>query len=200
MAIKQTSKVIRGATLGNPLSNVPPKTIAAVILVVVMGVLWIRVLFRSGTDTAMADSMTAGTDSAMQQADTGTAIQIRLVSLTEIPGRHDTIADDVFRADRCSVWSQKTETAAPTTQAVDNQRMADELIKAVMLEAIIKDAQGNAEKACINGSLVSAGSVLQVSVRNEMQSVRVMTIEAGRVQLNWQDRSIDIEMPDQKVK
>jgi hypothetical protein len=64
---------------------------------------------------------------------------------------------------------------------------------------IIKDAQGNAEKACINGMLVTVGSPLQVQVRNETCSVRVVAIEPGRVQLSWQDRSIALEMPDQKV-
>lgn len=185
-------------TVGNPIGTMQPKTIAAVILVAVMGVLWVRVLLRSGPDSALANPATANIDLAQQEA-VGSEIQIRPVSLTEIPGRHDTITADFFRVDRCSTWGQKSESAAPTTKAADNQRMVNELIKAIALEAIIKDAQGNAEKASINGTLVVAGSVLQVPVRNEMQSVRVITIEPGRVRLNWQDRSIDIEMPDQKV-
>ncbi len=146
----------------------------------------------------MANPSTADIDLAGQES-AESAIQIRAVDLTEIDGRHDVIAADFFRADRCLTWGQKTESAAPTANAADNQRLVNELIKAIALEAIIKDAQGKAKKACMNGTLVTAGSVLQVPVRNEMQTVRVMTIEPGRVQLNWQDRSIDIEMPDQKV-
>jgi hypothetical protein len=198
MNLKQTTKVTGTAAVGNPIRNVPPKTIAAVVLVAVMGVLWARVLLRSGPDTALANSSTATIDLAGQE-NAESAIQIRAVDLAEIPGRQDTIAADFFRADRCLTWGQKTESAAPTTKAADNQRLVNELIKAIALEAIIKDAQGNAEKASINGSLVVAGSVLQVPVRNEMHSVRVMTIEPGHVQLSWQDHSIDIEMPDQKV-
>jgi hypothetical protein len=198
MSLKQTHKVIGTMAVGNPIRNVPPKTLAAVVLVAVMGLLWARVLLRSGPDTALADPSTADIDLAVQE-NVESAIQIRAVDLPEIGGRHDVIAADFFRADRCLAWGQKTESAAPTTEATDNQRMVNELIKAIALEAIIKDAQGNAEKACMNGSLVAAGSVLQVPVRNEMQSVRVMTIEPGHVRLMWQDRSIDIEMPDQKV-
>lgn len=184
--------------VSNPIGSMQPKTIAAVVLVAVMGVLWARVLMRSGPNTALASPSTANIDS-VQQENTESAIQIRAVDLTEIPGRHDVIAADFFRADRCLMWDQKTESAAPTTKTADNQRLVSELIKAIALEAIIKDAQGNAEKACMNGTLVVAGSVLQVPVRNEMRSVRVMTIEPGHVRLTWQDRTIDIEMPDQKV-
>jgi hypothetical protein len=201
MATKQTTKVIGAMTVGNPIGNMQPKTIAAVILVAVMGVLWVRVLFRSGgAEAALADTSPVAVDST-QQADTDSEIQIRPVSLTEIPGRHDTIAADFFRADRCSAWAPKPVAADPVVKPAEDKSavVVNELIKAIVLEAIIKDAQGNPEKACINGTLVKAGSVLQVPVRNEMKSVRVTAVQPGRVQLSWQDRSIDIEMPDQRV-
>jgi hypothetical protein len=198
MAIKQTNKMISTMAAGNPIGRLQPKTIAAVILVAVMAVLWVRVLFRSGADTALANPSAANIDSAPQE-DVGSGIKIKTVDLTEIPGRHDKIAADFFRADRCSVWSQKTTPAVPSTALAESQKMLNELTRAIALEAIIKDAQGNAEKASINGTLVSVGSVLQINVRNENHSVRVMTIESGHVQLNWQGRPIDMEMPDQKV-
>jgi hypothetical protein len=196
---KQTTKATSTVTLGNPVRNVEPKTVAAVILVAVMGVLWVRVLFRSGAEPALADSSTAAIDS-MQQAKEDSEVQIRPVSLAEIPGRHDRIAADFFRADRCSAWTPKTVASVPVAKPADDKNTVNELMKAITLEAIIKNAEGKPEKACINGMLVTAGSVLQITVRNEIRSVRVMAVQPGRVQLNWQDRSIDIEMPDQRVK
>ncbi len=185
-------------TIGSSISAIQPKTIAAVVLVAVMGVLWARVLLRSGPDTASAATSEA---QQTQQDNTPPEVKIRAIPLAVIAGRHDTIADDFFNAARCSAWNQNTKTSPVilTPSSNENQRTFGELVKAVSLEAIIKDAGGNAEKACINGVIVKAGSVLQIAVRNETYSVRIVAIEPGRVRLNWQDRSIDIEMPDQKV-
>jgi hypothetical protein len=198
MVTKQTTKTTSTMSLGNSVRNVQPKTVAAVILVAVMGVLWVRVLFRSGASTAMAQTALTSMDS-ISQPNAESDVGIRPISLAKIPGRHDAIAADFFRADRCSAWAPKAVAAVSSGKPVEDKSMVNELIKAITLEAIIKDAQGKPEKACINGMLVKAGSVLQVPVRNEMKSVRVMAVQTGRVQLSWQDRPIDIEMPDQKM-
>jgi hypothetical protein len=146
----------------------------------------------------LANTATANVQ-AMQQENVESEIKIRSVSLPRIPGRHDKIAEDIFRADRCSAWNKNVIAATPSADQGESQRLFNDLVKAISLEVIIKDAQGNAEKACINGMLVTVGSPLQVQVRNETCSVRVVAIEPGRVQLSWQDRSIALEMPDQKV-
>jgi hypothetical protein len=198
MAIKQTNKVLSAMTIGNPVRNIEPKTIAAVILVVVMGGLWVRVLLRSGSQTASADTKVENVD-LVQQENTVSEIAIKTVALPMISGRHDTIAADFFKADRCSAWKPATTSAAPSADIGENQRLFNEMVKAVALEAIIKDTQGKADKACINGTLVTAGSLLEVKVRNETYFVRVVTIEQGRVQLSWKDRLIAIEIPDQKI-
>jgi len=199
MVSKQTTKTISSITVGNPIRSVEPKTIAAVVLVALMAVLWVRVLMRSKPNTASA--MTTGVVEQIQPETTRPDVKIRALPLPVIAGRHDTIADDFFKADRCSAWNQnaKTVPAAEVSGSSQSQKIFNELVKAVTLEAIIKDAAGNAEKACINGAIVSAGSALQVSVRNEIYSVHIVAIEPGRVRWSWQDHSIEVEMPDQKV-
>jgi hypothetical protein len=199
MAAKQTTKIMSSITVGNPVRNIEPKTIAAVILVAVMAVLWVRVLFRSGADTASAGTAKANVEQ-MQAENVEPEIKIRAIPLAMIAGRHDTIASDFFRADRCSVWNQNAApVATPSANLGESQRLFNEMVKTLTLEAIIKNTQGNAEKASINGTLVTVGSLLQVKVRTETYSVRVVAIEPGRVQLSWQDRSVAIEMPDQKM-
>lgn len=201
MSSKQTTKITRSLSIAGPINSVEPKTIAAVFLVVVMAGLWVRVLLRSGPASASAMNIAAGNEALVQQESNTSDVAIRVIPLATIAGRHDMIADDFFKADRCSVWNQQAA-AAPVSQSVDegaSQRLFGEITRAISVEAIIKDAGGNAEKACVNGAIVSAGSQLQVAVKNKTYNVRIVSIETGQIQVHWQDHSIAIEMPDQKV-
>jgi hypothetical protein len=165
-----------------------PKTIAAVVLVALMGVLWARVLLRSKVGPASANAATAVAAEEVQQQNSKSQIRIQAIPLATVPGRHDTIAADFFKADRNS--------ASGENQQRGNQRMFDELGKAVVLEAIIRNAQGSAEKACINGTVVTVGSTLQVQIQNDNCIIRVEMIESAGVRLSWRDRTFTLKMPE----
>ncbi|MBM4103419.1 MAG: hypothetical protein FJ263_05115 [Planctomycetes bacterium] len=165
-----------------------PKTIAAVVLVALMGVLWARVLLRSKAGPASANAATTTAVEEVQQQNPKSQIQIQAIPLATVPGRHDTIAADFFKADRSS--------ASGGNQERGNQRILDELGKAVVLEAIIRNAQGRAEKAYLNGAVVIVGSTLKVQMQNDTYIIRVEAIEPAAVRLGWRDRTFKLKMPE----
>jgi len=198
MGTKQTTKTVGSIRVSGLIRNIGPKTIAAVVLAALMAVLWGRVFLRSRTGPTSANAATTIAAGNTRQENVKPEIRIRAIPLAVVAGRHDTIAVDFFRADRCSMYSGDRQSSSPHSPRLgENPRMLDELSKAFALEAIIKNAQGNAEKACINGTVVAVGSTLQVQVRNEMYAVQVAAIEPTRVRLSWRDYTLTLEMPDQ---
>jgi len=194
MSTKRPIKTIGSMPVNNSIrSMMTPKTIAAVILVTLMGALWARVLLRSkaGPASADAEAMAVVAETRPQNSqpqNSKSQIQIQSIPLATVPGRHDTIAADFFKANRNSV--------SGGSQQEGNQRMLDELGKAVVLEAIIRNAQGSAEKAYINGTVVTVGSTLRVQIQNDSYIIRVEAIESAGVRLSWQDRTFMLKMPE----
>jgi hypothetical protein len=174
--------------MNNSIRSMNPKTIAAVVLVALMAVLWVRVLLRSKVGPASANAATAAVIEETQQQNVKSQVRIQAIPLAAIPGRHDTIAADFFKADR--------NLASGGSRQIGNQRMLDKLGKAVVLEAIIRNTQGNAEKACINGTVVTVGSSLRVQIQNDSCIIRVEAIESAGVRLSWQDSTFTLKMPE----
>ncbi|MEN6309054.1 MAG: hypothetical protein ABFD91_15005 [Anaerohalosphaeraceae bacterium] len=181
--------------------GIEPKTIAAVVLVGLMLVLWGRALLRKGPAGAQA---AAPASSQTQKVSGKAQVQIQPLVLTMIPGRHDTIASDCFKTDRWTVF-QWAAPQSQTEKAVDsgsNQTQSkpslsmDAVAKAFALEAIIKNNQAQPEKACINGAVVSVGSELRAKIQSEIILVTVEVIESNRVVLKWQDNAVELKMPE----
>jgi hypothetical protein len=195
MSIKQTTK-IGSVPASSSVRIVEPKTIAAVVLISLMAVLWGRVLLRSKAGPASAAAAAVAVEEAQQQ-NIKSQIQIQAIPLTPVAGRHDTIAADFFRADRSAHEGGRQSSAGRSTRDEENLKMLDELRKAMTLEAVIKNAQGVAEKAYINGTVVTLGSTLGVEVQENKCIVRVEAIEPAGVRLSWQDRTFMLKMPEQ---
>jgi hypothetical protein len=188
MSTKRPIKTIGSISVKNSIRNMNPKIIAAVILVSLMGVLWARVLLRSKVGPASANAATTAVIEETQQQNSKSQIRIQAIPLATVPGRHDTIAADFFKADRGS--------ASGGNQERGNQRILDELGKTIVLEAIIRNARGSAEKACINGTVVIVGSTLKVQIQNDSYIIRVEAIESAGVRLGWLDRTLMLKMPE----
>lgn len=180
------------------MQTVEPKTIAAVVLVAAMLVLWGRVLLKSKTGPAAANAETL---SQVESDAAKSAVQIRAVALPVIAGRHDRIAADVFSAAgqwKAFDWNQ----AQPIGQTSrngggnDRQRLVSDLTKAITLEAVIQNTQGQPDKASINGVVVSVGSTIPVIIGKEKYNLEVKSIESKQVELAWLEYRIISTMPD----
>lgn len=185
------------------MQTLEPKTIAAVVLVAVMAVLWGRALLRKGPASAQAASASAAQRQDQDEV-VAPKLQIRPVILSRTPGRHDTIASDYFKTDRWMAFPWSTAQAdagtSKTNQINEAQavpRLSREAIaQAFTLEAIIKATQAVPEKACINGVVVSEGSQVRARIQNEVVVATVAAIEANQVRLAWQDYVVELKMPE----
>jgi len=196
--MKQINKPVRSGGLSASMQTVEPKTIAAVVLVAAMLVLWGRVLLKSKTGPAAANAETL---SQVESDAARSAVQIRAVALPVIAGRHDQIAADIFNADsqwKAFDWNQ-AQPAGQTSRngrGDDQQRLVSDLTKAVTLEAVIQNTQGQPDKASINGVVVSVGSTVSVTLGKEKYSLEVKSIESKQVELAWLENRIISTMPD----
>lgn len=197
MPMKQMNKKTRSGGLPASMQAVEPKTIAAVVLVVAMLMLWGRVLLRSKAAPAAANAETL---SQVESDLAKSAVQMRAVALPIVAGRHDRIAADVFSADsqwKAFDWNQ-AQPAGQTSRkgGDDQQRLISDLTKAVTLEAVIQNAQGLPDKASINGVVVSVGSTIPVIIGKEKYNLEVKSIESKQVELAWLEYRIISTMPD----
>jgi len=201
MAMKPSNKKSNPIGLTGSMQTLEPKTIAAVVLVLVMVVLWGRALLRKGPASAQA----ASSSTAQTQDDVVKAkLQIQPVALSRIPGRHDTIASDYFKTDRWTAFEWAASQSSPGTHKTSRpdetqakpRLSQDAVTQAFTLEAIIKNTQAVPEKACINGAVVSEGSELRARIQNEVVAVTVIAIEANQVRLAWQDYVVELKMPE----
>jgi hypothetical protein len=195
MKMKQTTGTMRSIPLSDSVRSVEPRTIAAVILVVMMAVLWGRVLLRSKAGPVSANAETLTSAEKTQQNHSEPQVRIRMIPLAVVAGRQDTLAADFFRANR-STSQSKEQSVVTSAESQDNQQLLDALSRALTIEAIIKNAQGGAEKVCINGMVVAAGSEIRVNVGKEKYSIKVVTIEPTAVRLTWRTHTITLKMPD----
>jgi len=199
--MKPSNKKSNPVGLTGSMQTIEPKTIAAVVLILVMAVLWGRALLRKGPASAQAASSSA---SQTQDEVVKAKLQIQPVVLSRIPGRHDTIASDYFKTDRWTAFqwtSSQPDAGTPETSQPDagqtKPRLSQEAFaQAFTLEAIIKNTQAAPEKACINGAVVSEGSELRAKIQNEVVLATVMAIEANQVRLAWQDYVVELKMPE----
>jgi hypothetical protein len=198
MSMKLMNKKTHSGGLSASMQTVEPKTIAAIVLVVAMLVLWGRVLLRSKAGPAAAKAETPG----LVESDTARpAVRMHAVALPVTAGRHDRIAADVFSAEgqwKAFDWNQTkpVERVLQNNGDNDRQRLVSDLTKAITLDAVIQNAQGRPDKASVNGVVVSVGSTISVAVGKEKYSLEVKSIESKQVELAWLEHKIISKMPD----
>jgi hypothetical protein len=201
--MKLINKKSYSGGVSNSAQRIEPKTIAAVVLVAAMVILWGRVLLRSKVGPAAANAGTP--DSQVESDTTKSAVQICAVTLPVVAGRHDRIATDVFSADsqwKAFDWNQARPTGQTSRNGGDDNRqryLVSDLTKAVVLDAIIQNSKGQPDKASLNGVVVSEGSIITVILGKEKYNLEVKSIESKQVELAWQEYKIVTKMPDYEL-
>jgi hypothetical protein len=200
--MKTTNNNTRSSGLPTSIPAVEPKTIIAVVLVGAMLVLWGRVLMRSKMGPASANAEVLS--SQIESGQASPSVRIRAVELPIVAGRHDQIAADMFNAKQ--QWKDfgrdqnqnisRASVGKGHDQTKEIEQMISTLTKAVVLDAIVQNIQGRPDKASINGTLVSAGSAIEISVGKDKYTLEVNAIKSKQVELTWQGHMIISQMPD----
>lgn len=187
------------------LSNISPKTMAAVVLMSAMVILWGRVLLRGkgGPETAGAQEIESRqSEIAAAETNVPAAVQISPVQLPFVAGRHDKLSADMFATDRWMAFDFSGDLRSKTVQVeADGQTEQkahlanlDTLAGELKLEAVIEGADGM--QAFIDGKILTAGQSLTVRRQSQVYELVLTELDAQHAVLKWGTYSIRLKITE----
>jgi len=191
------------------LHNLSPKTLAAIVLMSMMAILWGRVLLngKSGPDSAAA----AAEDLVMQQqaaalaSQTDTSIRLTAVDLPFAAGRSDTLACDLFSTARWTAFqfqedgvSQAPDSEVPNGLTEERKHVAalDAIAAQLVLEAVIQGTDGRAMQAFVGGKILSVGQTLTAEHQGQKYTLTISEIAPQQAVLTWRSYSIRLRITE----
>lgn len=205
------SKKVKTVSMG--LSNLSPKTTAAVVLVSLMAILWGRVLLTGKNGPKAADAQPdpqAQPALAMAQQPTDVAAAVIGVELSFQSGRHDRLTSDLFSADQWKAFEfhEKEEQAVvpvvevkPQEDPLEKIRKAhqgnlDKIAQTLALEAVIDGADGKPCKAFVNEKILAVGSVLTVQEGPETYELTLTELSEKEALFTWNEFSMVLRITE----
>lgn len=178
-----------------------PKTVIAICLLVVMGVLWVRVLTR-GRDGGLAVVKAAGDVEAPTSGSRAAAARIEPVLLPVVKGRNDVLTRDFFSPANWPGFteSEKQPEQKPATGLSEQQQLERErqnfeaMTRTLNLDAIIQASGPEPARVCIDGKVLTAGQTLAVKCESEKYELTVSEIGEYQVVLTWKQWSAVLKM------
>jgi len=164
--------------LFGPLAAEKKKTVAALCLIVVMAIMWIRVLSNNGPETAEA----VLTAEQLNVEDTSTQkLNVSFIKLPQVAGRNDVITRDFFASNdwRQFKGDKKHNLAVIEEVNVVSKNGNEEVIRKVAeklkLEAIV--VLSNKPRAFINNKVISVGDKVLIRDGTDTYECEVIEIE-----------------------
>lgn len=186
------------------MGSLSPKVVIAAVLLIVMAGLWLRVFLRGRSGPAKAQAKTA--QNAQSEIQTAGQMEksktIRPVLLPVVPGRHDQLQGDpfVYNPARWAHAADQPHPDSPEMSNADEQQQKhwanlQRISKRLVLEAVVKDANGVPINACVDGKVVFKGSILKVKENGEIYELKVVEVCETEIKLAWQVFALTVKMP-----
>ncbi|MBL7214458.1 MAG: hypothetical protein ISS71_02135 [Phycisphaerae bacterium] len=181
------------------LRNANGKTVAAIVLVCVMALLWGRVLLKdkAGPATAVAQEL-----QQLEQVNTqpSQSDKILAVKLNVVEGRHDALTSNMFSTDHWRAFDLGNS-AVNISDSQDNletrhQANLEKIAKTLNLEAMIRDADGKPYQIFVNDAILTVGSVLTVKEGPEQYELTLKEIGENEAVFDWNKTSITLKMTE----
>ncbi len=180
------------------LRTMNPKTVAAVLLMALMGVLWLRVAMRGRMGPMAAEGAVMVQEVATQP---GTAVSIVSKALPVVAGRNDVLVCDFFSAANWPGFGQTgpvIESVGSLSEDEQQEKLRkavfDTLIRTINLDAIIQAAGDSPARVCIDGKVLTQGQALTVKREKEQYELTVSEIGEHQVVLTWNQWSVVLKM------
>jgi len=193
----QTGRTQNGfSTAGNSLRSLSPKTAAAICLMALMGVLWLRVLTRGRSGPSAAEAASAAEVSVAAQP--AAPLRIVPVTLPVVQGRNDVLTRDFFSSANWPGFLQsdkKPQADLSEQQQLEKQRQDfDAMAKTINLDAIIQASGDQPARVCVEGKVLSQGQTLTIKRPSENYELTVSEIGEYQVVLTWNQWSVILKM------
>ena len=183
------------------LQNISPKVMAMVVLLVVMAILWGRVLLKGTGGPAAAN---AQDQVSVQEIVSDLPLQIEAVELPVLPGRNDSISNDMFSAENGMTFAlnqNNSNGSGKVSAAGDSSELAhraalERIAGRLTLEAVICDAQNRPFQAFVDDKILSVGSTLTVQEGPDPFVLLLEEISEKEVVFSWNEMSVVLKMAE----
>jgi len=164
------------------------KTVAAVCLITVMVLMWMRVLGKKTPEIASA----AGMGQVNVMNNSKSELEISFIELPKVKGRNDVLARDFFDADGWQDFVKDGKTGEVSFASGDVGEEAIRVVaKKLRLEAIV---MGENPQAFINDKLLSVGDKLLVKEGGDIVECEVFGIEEETVFIRCREAEITLKL------
>ncbi len=159
-----------------PLAAEKKKAVAALCLIVVMAIMWIKVLTNNGPETADA-AITA--EHLIVKDTSAQELNVSFVELPQVPGRNDVITRDFFASNEWRSFKGEKKRNLAVIEEVNvvskdgNEEVIRKVAEKLKLEAIV--VLSNKPRAFINNKVISMGD--KVLIRDGIETYECEVIE-----------------------
>lgn len=191
------------APVSGGLRNLSPKAMMMIVLLAVMGVLWGRVLLsgKTGPETASAEEAEQAALEQMMQSQQPAAVQVEMLELPEVPGRNDRLTCNFFCEENWDAFtfeghSDVQVNSSEQTLERHQQVKLEQIVRRLVLEAVIEDAAGNPHQAFVEGKILSVGDTLTVQEGPDQYMLTVNQINEKEVMFSWNKSVVVLKMSE----
>ncbi len=184
---------------GLPVSK--SKLIIAAVLITIMAFMWMRLLFSNKSpDTAAGGTPPGPVGTQTRNNTTKPAPELTYIELPFVPGRHDVLANNVFRPRTWQAFKTVDDTQNTGSGGPDGDRYAltaediRNITGRITLDGIIAEQGTRTPEAFINGKLVSVGSKVAVEYNKRSVELTVTEIYRNKVMLRVGEFTLNVMM------
>lgn len=195
---------LKNVSLVDKLQNVNSKTVAAVVLLSIMAILWGRVLLqgKDGPTSAAAQEVQQPVSVIASSEKSDTVVPVKL---PVVEGQHDVLSGDMFSADNWKAFDLNDSTANVSTSQDNNleqrhQANLEKIAGRLKLEAVIHNTDGKPYQVFVNDAILTVGSVLTVKEGPEEYELKLSRISENEAMFIWNETSITLKMTEMVEK
>ncbi|MFZ9034239.1 MAG: hypothetical protein ACO21J_09855 [Anaerohalosphaeraceae bacterium] len=188
------------------LQTISPKVMAMVVLLVVMGILWGRVLLKGAGGPAAAHAQDQDYLDTLISETAPEAVEIEAVQLPVLPGRNDRVSNDLFSSENWTAFELnhnqnsahggvKVGAAGDSSELTHRSRL-ERIAGRLKLEAVICDAQNSPFQAFVEDTILSVGSTLTVQEGPDEYVLMLEEISEKEVLFSWNEMSVVLKMAE----
>ena len=188
------------------LQNISPKVMAMIVLLVVMGILWGRVLLKGAGGPAAANAQDQDSIDKLLLEMAPEAVEIEAVQLPVLPGRNDRVSNDLFSSENWTAFElNHNQNSAHGGVKVGGEGDSSELTHRsrleriagrLKLEAVICDAEDRPFQAFVEDTILSVGSTLTVQEGPDEYVLMLEEISEKEVLFSWNEMSVVLKMAE----
>ncbi len=202
----------KNVSVATKLQNLSGKTIAAVVLLSLMALLWGRVLLRGkgGPATANAQDLSELQLQEQQEINVPAPVKFQPVTLAFLKGRHDVLTGDMFSTTNWKAFDfnekeDEVVSEAEVSSEKDNlekrhQLNLNKIAKTLALGAVIHGSDDKPAQVFVNDIVLAVGSVLTVKEGPDQYELSLKEIKENEALFTWNKFSITLKITEMVEK